>query len=720
MDGLLLLRPGCAVDLGRRVIERDGERVLLTARETELLRYLAERPGQDVSYDELHREVWRHAPAVISRAAFHTAQRLRTKIEPAGEVRHLVTVHGTGLRLVPDAPGPRVEPDEPLGREREIALVREACATHRVVTVTGVGGIGKTAVVRAARVGAAWVTLRGAGSADGVLRRVGSALGIGLGADPVRRIGVALDARGPGLTVLDEVESVADDVRELLAAWLERAPVHRFLLTSRVPLRMYGEVVVPLGPLDRDAARRLWRARARPGREDEERWVDRLGGHPLAIELAAARPDPSPVAAAEDRLAEALGGSIGALSSPARAALARFTAFVGRLDEAAVEAVLDPGAGWPIDLVQELVDANLLRPGGGGWSLLEVVREHVAGRLEAAERTEAELRHGAHLATLARRLRSDALAGQVDDVLAAFWRAISRGDAEVAEPTGLAAARLLQASGPLRAAEAVCRALVDATGSPAGRTTYGFVLMRLGRLDAAQEQLESARGEHRRRGDARGEAQALGDLATVRGMTGDAGEAARLLAEAVELQRAAGDRWSEANSWLRLALVHRHAGAPELAEGAVTRAAALERDLGDARLRAGIGSLLAGVRHDQGRFAEAATLLESVLEAARELGDRANEAVTLGNLGRARIELGEPEEAAALLAQAVELQEELGERNAIGVTLQYLGRALAAAGRPDEARAALQEAVRVADEGERASLREEALAALAALDAGAG
>lgn len=719
---VLRLRPGCTVDLDRRVVVRDGARVALTAREADLLRYLAGRPREDVSYDELHREVWAHAPSHLSRAAFHTAQRLRRKIEPPGEVRHLVTVYGTGLRLVPDAPGAAgSDRDVLVGRDRDLERLREACVAQRLVTVTGVGGIGKTALVHAARLGGAWVSLRGEPAVDEVLRRVGAGLGVRLGADPVRQLGEALATR-PATTVLDEAESAVDVARELIADWMARAPAHRFVVTSRTPLRMYGEAIVAVGPLDDDAASELWRARARTA-ADAPAWLPRLGGHPLAIELAAAHPDPSAptfAPSADDPVASALNGSIGALSAPAAAALARFVAFVGPVDEAAVEAVLDPGPAWPVDLLQELVEASLVRPAAGRWSVLEIVREHVTAGLAPPERRAAEDRHGAHLAALARDRRSIDLADRVDDLLAAFWRAIARGDAPVAEPTGIAAARLLQASGPLRAAQGVARALVEATGSAVGRTIHGFVLMRLGRLDAATAELDAAREAHRRRGDPRGEAQAAGDLATVRSLAGDPAGAERLLREAVALQRASGDRWSEANSWLRLALVHRTAGDPDHAEAAVRSAAAIERALGDDRLRAGIGSLLAGVRHDQGRFADAAALLGPVLAAARALGDRANEAVTLGNLGRAHLGLGDADAAADVLHQAVALQEELGERNAIGVTLCDLARAHAALGRRSDARAALARALRIAEDGERASLRDEVLAALAALDGAQG
>lgn len=92
----------CRVDLGRQQLERDGQVRPLTTKEAEVLAYLSERPGQAVSRDELHREIWGHGDHVISRSVDNTVLRLRPKIEADIRTpRHLITVHGMGYRFEP-------------------------------------------------------------------------------------------------------------------------------------------------------------------------------------------------------------------------------------------------------------------------------------------------------------------------------------------------------------------------------------------------------------------------------------------------------------------------------------------------------------------------------------------------------------------------------------------------------------------------------------------
>ncbi len=93
------------VDLVRhRFVRLDGRSVALTAGEARLLEHLAARPGQDVDRDQLLIEVWGHRGASLSRAVDASVVRLRRKIErDPSSPRILLTVHGYGYRLVPEA-----------------------------------------------------------------------------------------------------------------------------------------------------------------------------------------------------------------------------------------------------------------------------------------------------------------------------------------------------------------------------------------------------------------------------------------------------------------------------------------------------------------------------------------------------------------------------------------------------------------------------------------
>ena len=90
-----------ALDAGTRVVTKDGERLKLTAREFELLWFLASHPGKVFSRDQLMSRVWGYAPAFETGTVTVHVRRLREKIEAEpSRPRHLETVWGVGYRLV--------------------------------------------------------------------------------------------------------------------------------------------------------------------------------------------------------------------------------------------------------------------------------------------------------------------------------------------------------------------------------------------------------------------------------------------------------------------------------------------------------------------------------------------------------------------------------------------------------------------------------------------
>ncbi|OYU93019.1 MAG: hypothetical protein CFE45_21550, partial [Burkholderiales bacterium PBB5] len=144
-------------------------------------------------------------------------------------------------------------------------------AGARVVTILGMGGIGKTRLaLRYARgwlgdyAGGAWFCdLSTARSLDGLAHAVAQGLDMPLGkADPLPQIGNAIAGRGACLVVLDNFEQVARHAEATLGTWLVRAPAARFLVTSRERLGIAGETLRPLAPLELDEAVRLFEARA--------------------------------------------------------------------------------------------------------------------------------------------------------------------------------------------------------------------------------------------------------------------------------------------------------------------------------------------------------------------------------------------------------------------------------------------------------------------------
>ena len=148
------------VDLARGVADCDGAQITLTTKEVEVLRYLAERPHQTVSRDELLAQVWGYSDDAVTRAVDTQIQRLRQKLErDRRKPEHWITVHGEGYRFAPldmePAPTHPLADRAPLGIARpqgpfvgrgdtltNLSAIMNSGA--RLVTLGGPGGVGKT------------------------------------------------------------------------------------------------------------------------------------------------------------------------------------------------------------------------------------------------------------------------------------------------------------------------------------------------------------------------------------------------------------------------------------------------------------------------------------------------------------------------------------------------------------------------------------------------
>jgi DNA-binding SARP family transcriptional activator len=197
-----------------------------------------------------------------------------------------------------------------VGRARELGVLAAALTGRRLITLVGPGGSGKTRLaLEAARrrpagaAPAALVELAGVEDPDLVPAQVATVLGVSLtGGDPVGAVTTALQDR-PLLLVLDNCEHVVDAAARLCAALLPRCPDLQVLATSREPLGLPGEAVLPCGPMPAgtpgsdaeqlflDRARLAAPSLAEPSAEELRQVRDlcaALDGLPLAVELAAA------------------------------------------------------------------------------------------------------------------------------------------------------------------------------------------------------------------------------------------------------------------------------------------------------------------------------------------------------------------------------------------------------------------------------------------------
>jgi predicted ATPase/DNA-binding SARP family transcriptional activator len=325
-----------------------------------------------------------------------------------------------------------------LGREREQADVLALVEDHRLVTLVGPGGAGKTrlslevahALAPGVRDGVWLVDLASAVDAAGVLMAVVRALGLDegvLAGSPVPRsadeVAAALADRELVLLV-DNCEQVVDHVAVLAETLLASCPDLRVLATSRETLGVPGEFLFVVPPLPLDTAVELFVERVAAGGRaipDDAAWraavediCTRLDGLPLAVELAAARArhlDVAELAARLDRrfdlLVEAprtalprqrtlravVDWSYELLDDDERRVFDRLSVFAGGATLAAARAVCADGDVSPAEvegILGRLADKSLVTPvdgpSGTRFSLLQTLSEYAAQRL--AERDE--------------------------------------------------------------------------------------------------------------------------------------------------------------------------------------------------------------------------------------------------------------------------------------------------------------------------------------------
>ena len=325
---------------------------------------------------------------------------------------HQVLVHDPALGGPPrgNLPAPTTAL---VGRAAELAAVRAALDGHRLVTVVGPAGVGKTRLaVEAARGRQApdgtWLArLEGVRTADELPTALAEALPGHTGITGLRTADLLL--------VLDNCEHLVDAVGDAVTHVLDAAPGVRVLATSQRALGVEGELTFPLAPLADDDAVALFTARAHRAAgtgPDVLPLCRALDGLPLAIELAAARTrvlsvpeirqrlddrfallaDPT-VRGPERRrtLAAALAWSYDLLFPDDQRGLWALAAFPAGASLAGLEhvlAALDVPRAAALDVVERLVDRSLVlvdaHPTGTRYRLLDGVRAFARERADTA------------------------------------------------------------------------------------------------------------------------------------------------------------------------------------------------------------------------------------------------------------------------------------------------------------------------------------------------
>src|SRR3954449_2648002 len=293
-----------------------------------------------------------------------------------------------------------------VGRERETAEVAELVRGHRLVTLSGPGGSGKTRLsIEAAselvgefKAGVFWIGLAALRDPTLVFETVGQTLGAKDGlADEIGERELLL--------LLDNLEQVVEVAPEL-ASLVELCPNLHLLVTSRELLRVRGEVGYPVPPLAEPEAVRLFSERS--GLDPDDMTAElcrRLDNLPLVVELAAARTGVLTPPQILDRIAQRLDFLKGGRDAEARQQTLRATiewshdllgddekqlferlsVFAGGSTVEACEEIVE----GDVDSLQSLVDKSLVRRTGERFWMLETIREFARERLAAAEDADA-------------------------------------------------------------------------------------------------------------------------------------------------------------------------------------------------------------------------------------------------------------------------------------------------------------------------------------------
>ena len=510
------------IDLDRRELRARGGPVPLGGRAFEIMEVLIKSEGKLVTKDELLSQVWPGATVEENTLQVHISA-LRKALGPDREM--LKTISGRGYRLLgtwaPRASGAvlRTSPvhfhavsgatfqtnlpeatSELIGRDAAGQHLRNLLSTYRVVTLTGPGGIGKTRL--ALEVARSLVPdfhgdrflVELASLSDPALlpSAVAGAMGLRLGADAASHTIAQITGGKKLLLVLDNCEHVIEAAARFAETIVRLCPHVSILATSREVLRIDGEYVYRVPPLDvppenqadpkrvlDHSAARLFVSRAMASQADFlpdgenisaiSAICRRLDGIPLAIEFAAARA----ATLGLRHVAARLDDRFGLLTSGRRTALARHQTLRATLDwsyellapleqhvlcrlgvfhggftlEAAAAVAEEPANTLPVveDIVCKLATKSLLALDGSGpgdrWRMLETIRAYALEKLnDAGEAARARRLHAEYFRDLfmpissraSLETKADGIAYEVrdlDNVRAALdWCFSSAGD----------------------------------------------------------------------------------------------------------------------------------------------------------------------------------------------------------------------------------------------------------------------------------------------------
>ncbi|SDW59774.1 Predicted ATPase [Amycolatopsis xylanica] len=655
-------------------------------------------------------------------------------LDPGPEI---VALHQAILEQDPAlTPSPRSTLPAPLselvGRAAAVEDLRALLAEARLVTLTGPGGVGKTRLAlelaRAAEArftdGARLIELAG------LDRHVTDAVADALGIREAPASGSLRDQLTEAvrdknvLLVFDNCEQVVEEVADLTGRLLAAAPRLRVLATSQEALRLAGEAVWVVPPLDEASAVRLFTDRAGPGFAFDEQTVAaicrRLDGLPLALELAATRVRTlgaaELLARLDDRFRLLAAGNRGTpprhqtlramidwswelLGEPERALLRRLAIHPESAGLEAVETV----CGGEIDVLARLVDRSLVVvTEGPRYRLLESVGAYSIERLhESGEFDEVLSGHRRFYLELAERAR---LRGheqrqwldRLDVESANFRSALENADAADALRLADALAWYWYLRGKLSEGHRSLTAALAAPGEapPALKARVsawqaGFAIL-LGDGGDLNDQARRALALFDEINDPAGQARAEWFLSAGLLGSGDLAAHEELLDQALSRFRALGDDWGVAAALSTRAAQARPRGDLASAERDGEQSLAAFRRLGDRWGQLKAADVLSSLAEIEGDYERAARLHREGLRSAEELGLRIEMSYELSGLGRIALLTGDYDRAEKLHRRAMHIATEHAHKRGIQFAEVGLGLTARRQGELDRAEAHLR------------------------------
>lgn len=648
--------------------------------------------------------------------------------EPAPTGRPL-PLHLTRPNNLPTSTTPLV------GRENEISRIGGLLsqAPVRLLTITGPGGVGKTRLslqaahrlLAAFEDGVFFVPLAAIYDPALVPAQIAQVLGIKESGDLLQGLQTYLRDRQI-LLVLDNFEQIVA-ARDSLMALLEMAPGLKFMITSRVVLRLYGEHEFNVTPLpvpdpadfsleqlaDNESVK-LFVERARQFRPDFiltaanaatiGRICLRLEGLPLALELASSWLKLFTPQVLIEKLEQSSGARLQMLTGGARnlaerqqtlrktlewsfrllepftqELLARLAVFRagGSLDAAEV-VCSDLLAGYNLTFfegISSLVDHSLLRiiePGGVDdseprFEMLETIREYGLEKLAGSGREKA-----------VRQAHCDYYLGLVKQAQANFQTA--------QQAAGLD--RLENDHPNLRAAlEWALGAAEDEPERAAQALELGVVLSIFwnmhGHLTEGRKWLNRVISKPVPGTSLALQARLLNNAALLASRQNDTPEAARLLGEALTNWRELDDRRNISLALNNLGIMAYQRGDLAQARQLYEECLALKRELGEPRGLAAALNNLGELLAMQGETEQAQIFYEESLTLLQKLGDNHNIALALLNLGKLASNRAEPAEAVRLLVDSFSKLLEVGDKFNLAENLESLAEAISQPGLAD-------------------------------------